>query len=556
MNVNELLVRTIESLGVEWAFGGSGQVNASLMIALKNSKIKTAIVKNEQAASFMACGYAMFSDKLGVCFATGGPGAFNLMSGLAVALSDSLPLLAISGYEAAGLIGKGALAETSGLGRTPDSQKMMAATTKKTYMLGNPDQTCDIFEDAINTAFEGRPGPVHVHIPIDLTTSEVTNYRPIKIDVKPVLPKHEMVCSFAEAIAHALASRKHLMLLIGYGAIRSHTEPELLQLVERYQIPFATTMDAKGVLPENHQLSLGVAGTIGDPGANDYLRHHADFVIAVGNSFAHNATWRFDSNLYDGKQLMHINIDRNEVNKVYEADYAMVSDAKPAVVGILEELWRLNADKGPALPIMIDKWHDRPIEYQGPKVHPGALCKTLADLLPPDTFVLGDAGGHMLWLCAYMQLTGHQIYQNPGSFGPMAVHVNGALGVKAAHPDRVVVSACGDGAYLMGGFELLTAVQYNIPVVWVIFNNGEFNIIKNFLLQQFGEAPYMQFNNPDYVAYAKACGAQGFRVEKLENFAPAFTQALQSNRPTLIDVSVESDVYPPFQGTGIYAAHE
>jgi acetolactate synthase-1/2/3 large subunit len=294
---------------------------------------------------------------------------------------------------------------------------------------------------------------------------------------------------------------------------------------------------------------LGVVGTIGDPGANEYFKH-ADFVIALGNSFAHNATWKFQENLYDSKVLMHINIDRHEINKVYEADYGMISDIKPAIVGITQQLARQVTGIAPAQ-VIKDKWYNQPIEYTGQVIHPGAMVKILSEHLPADTIVLGDAGGHMLWLCAYMSLNEGQIYQNPGTFGPMAVHVNGAIGVKCANPNKVVVSACGDGAYLMGGFELLTAVQHNIPVVWVIFNNGGFNIIKQFLLAQFGEAPYMDFINPDYVMYAKSCGAEGYRVEKLEEFGEVFEKALRANRPVLIDVVLDPDVYPPFHGKGI-----
>ena len=159
---------------------------------------------------------------------------------------------------------------------------------------------------------------------------------------------------------------------------------------------------------------------------------------------------------------------------------------------------------------------------------------------------MGDAGGHMLWLSAYLHLTKEQIYQNPGSFGPMASHVNGAIGVKCANPDRQVIVGCGDGGYLMAGFELLTAVQNNIPVIWIIFNNGEFNIIKKFQLNAHGDHAFMKFTNPDYVAYAKACGAKGYRVEKLSDFAGAFREALESNLPTIIDVVVESEIYPPY----------
>jgi acetolactate synthase I/II/III large subunit len=550
MNINEYLVGILERLGVDHVFGGAGQVNGSLMIALeKSSRIRTIVTKNEQAASFMACGYSMFSDRLGVCFATGGPGAFNVMSGLAVALSDSLPVLAVTGYEAGELLGKGALAETSGLNRTPDSRAMFKATTKKTYLIENAGQTCDVFEDAINTAFEGRPGPVHVHVPIDLTTAEVTNYREIAIDVRPVTPRPEKLSAYADVLARALEAGERVMLLVGYGAIRSHAQAELLTLVERYQIPFATTMDGKGVLPETHPLSLGVYGTVGDDAAIEEF-DHADLVVAVGNSFAHNATYRFARELFHGKRLMHINIDKNEINKVYEADYPLISDARLALAGLLE---RLDGRAQPAGPrtVPTGKWHDTPFQHTGSRIHPAELVKRMSRSLPADSIVLGDAGAHMLWLSAYLKLGAGQVYQNPGSFGPMAAHVNGAIGAKCAHPDCTVVSACGDGGYLMGGFELMTAVQYDIPVVWVIFNNGEFNSIKFFLTNIFGEAPFMQFRNPDYAAYAKACGATGYRVESADEFERVFCEALRLNKPVLIDAMVESDVAAPYRMAGI-----
>ena len=152
----------------------------------------------------------------------------------------------------------------------------------------------------------------------------------------------------------------------------------------------------------------------------------------------------------------------------------------------------------------------------------------------------------MLWLNCYLHLTKHQVYQNPGSFGPMASHVNGAIGAKCANPNRTVICGCGDGAYQMAGFELMTAIQYNIPVIWVIFNNGEFNVIKKFLLNLFNDQAFMQFTNPDFVKYAEACKASGVHVEKLEDFDAAFQKALSCGKAALIDVVVESEVYPPF----------
>ncbi|MDD5092507.1 MAG: thiamine pyrophosphate-binding protein [Candidatus Wallbacteria bacterium] len=546
MDVNEAIVKTLENIGVDHVFGGSGQVNASMLLALEASKqIKTVIVRNEQAASFMACGYSMFSsDRLGVCFATGGPGAFNLFSGMAVALSDSLPILGITGYTSAPDRGKGALNESTGKKRTADSHAMFQATTKKSYIIEDASQTCDILEDAINTAFEGRPGPVHIHVPKNVTTAEVKNFREIKLNIKPVLPKPKDIRLVTDALAKALDAKIQMMVLVGYGTIRSHAEQDVLAFVERFQIPFASTMDAKGALPENHPLSLGVYGTSGDPGANRYF-DGCKAVIALGNSFAQNATFGFKPDLYDSKVLFHVNIDREEINKVYKADYSIISDIKSAVTQIITELSG-KVGEFPKKTVEKDKWYHHKHDYKGTRIFPGDLVEELSRLLPEKAFIIGDAGAHMLWLNCHLSLDKGQVYQNPGSFGPMASNVNSSMGIKCAHPDRVVVCGCGDGAYQMAGFDLMTAVQYDIPVIWVIFNNGEFNVIKKFLINMYNRHAFMTFDNPDFKAYAEACGALGFRVEKLADFEGAFKKALESNKPALIDVVVESEVYPPF----------
>lgn len=546
MDVNESIVTILKRIGVRHVFGGSGQVNGSMLIALKKNQdaIKTVIIRNEQAASFMACGYAMFNDNLGVCFATGGPGAFNLFSGLAVAYSDSLPVLAISGYTSASQRGKGALNESTGLSRTPDSLKMFAATTKKSYIIESPEQTCDLVEDALATAFSGRPGPVHIHVPKDMTVAQVPNFRDVSITVRPVLPEQHQLDAFCSALRTAIAEKRRIAVLVGYGVLRSHAERETLAFIERFGLPAMSTMDAKGAIAEDHPLYLGVYGSSGDAGANRWFEQ-AEVIVALGNSFAQNATFSFKPDLYAGKQLFHVNIDPHEIDKVYKADYCLVSDARSALGAIASRLSE-SFEQLPWPQLPKQTWHDTPIQKSSEKIHPGEMVKVLSANLPADAIVLGDAGSHMLWLNCYLHLTKNQRYQNPGSFGPMASHVNGAIGVKCANPEKTVVCGCGDGAYLMAGFELLTAVENKIPLIWVIFNNGEFNVIKKLLINNFGEHAFMQFRNPDYVAYAHACGASAFHVDKIEEFEPAFQKALHLNAPVLIDVAVDADVYPPF----------
>lgn len=551
MDVNQAVVKLLENSGkVGHVFGSTGQVNASMLLSLRNSKtIETVIVRNEQAASFMACGYTMFNpDNLGVCFATGGPGAFNLFQGLAVAYYDSLPVLAITGYTSKAQRGKGALNESSGMNRTPDSQKMFSAETKKSFIVEDANEICNIMEEALTLAFDGRPGPVHIHIPKNITIAEVTNFRDIHPVYKKYQAKPETISAVADFLSKKLADNKNVVVLVGYGCIRSDCKEELINLIETYQIPFLSTMDAKGYLPENHALSAGVFGTSGDLLAMEQFRM-ADTVIALGNSFAENATFAFDESLYDAKTLIHINIDKAEIGKVYEATYPVCADCKLALKAILADMGKMGKAKALVKPALDKgkKLINSPlsqVKHSG-KIHPADVAKTICKVAPENAIILGDAGSHMLWLSSYMSLDKNQRYQNPGSFGPMASHTNGAIGVKCANPDKVVISGSGDGCYLMAGFELITAVVYHIPVVWVIFNNGEFNVIKKFLLNMFGEYAYMDVPNPDYLKYAEACGAKAFRVEDVKNLEGVLEQAIALQEPVIIDVVIDNEVYPP-----------
>jgi acetolactate synthase-1/2/3 large subunit len=560
VRVYEAIVRGLESVGVDAAFGGAGENSAGLLLALKHStKIRAVVTRNEQAAAFMACGYAIYSNRLGVCFATAGPGAFNLFSGLAVAMSDSYPVLAISGFAREVWRGKGALNETSGLSRTPDSQAMFAATTKASFLLDDIGKTCGVLEQAVNLACEGRPGPVHIHVAEDLTLAgqSVDNYRDIRLEVKPVLPDPAAVAPAAAAIADALGRGKSVIALIGFGAIRSGAGSELQAFVERFQIPFATTLDGKGIIAEDHPLALGVFADSGHASAGKAFVA-ADLVIAVGNSFAQHATFNFRSDLLTGKKLVHINISAAEISKVYPADYGIVGDAKPAVAALTAALSPLVKAAAQAQ-VEKDRHLNAPMFNLEPNhVHPGQMVQSLSKLLPADAIVLADAGAHLAWLGYFLQLRRGQNFRKPGSFGPMAWAVNGGLGAKVAFPDRPVVVGCGDGGYLLSGFELLTAVHYNIPVIWIIFQDDEFKLIKLYQLEAFHESGLVDFPNPDYVAYAKACGAQGFRVQSLGEFETAFKTALQSNKPTLIDASIARLAIPHYSTNpaGILAAIE
>jgi acetolactate synthase-1/2/3 large subunit len=550
MRVYEAIVRGLESIGVTAAFGGAGENAAGLMIALKHSEqIRPVIARHEQAASFMACGHAMYTDQLGVCFATAGPGAFNLFSGLAVAMSDSYPVLAISGYSSLDWQGRGSLNETSGLNRTPDSQKMFAATTKGSFLLDDISETCDTLERAVNLAFSGRPGPVHIHVPENLTEHglEVQNYRDIRLNVPPVLPDRERVEQIAAVLAGAIGRDEPIVVLAGFGAIRSGAGDQVRRLIERFQIPLITTLDGKGIVPEAHPLCVGVFGDSGHSSAWKAFRE-AKVVLGIGNALNQHATFNYHDGLFDGKVHIRINISDTEISKlkdVYPADYALVSDARPAVAALIDALEPKVGDVKPAHPGGQD-YEARPIVDVTRLIHPGRMAQSIGRMLPPGAVLLADAGAHLAWLGYYVELEEGQNFRKAGEFGPMAGHVNGALGLKLAHPERTVVVGCGDGCYSLSGFELMTAVQYQIPVIWVVFDDEEFKLIKLYQLEAYHETGLVEFTNPDLAAYARACGADGYLVDTLEDFEQAFGAALASNRPAVIDAKITRWAVPHY----------
>jgi acetolactate synthase I/II/III large subunit len=548
VRVYEAIVKGLESAGVEAAFGGAGENAAGLMIALAESeRIRPIITRHEQAASFMACGNAMFTDKLGFCFATAGPGAFNLISGLSMAMSDSYPVFAVSGYADRKWSGRGSLNETSGLGGTPDSRAMFAATTKRSVLLERIEDTSDTVEELVNIALSGRPGPVHLHVPEDLTERgvEVENYHDVRLRVPPVLPDPGRVDEIAAVLAEAIGNDEPIVALVGFGAIRSGANAEIKRFVERFQIPLLTTLDGKGIISEGHPLSVGVFADSGHASAWKAFRE-ARVVVAIGNSLNQHATFNYREDLFVDKTLIRINIDEHEFKKdYYPADHVLLADARRAMAALNDALDGRVGSVARREPLGRD-WEARRILLPSKLIHPGKLAQIVGRMLPRDAVLLADAGAHLAWLGYYVELEEGQNFRKAGSYGPMAGHTNGAIGVKLAQPDRTVVVGCGDGCYSLSGFELMTAVEHDLPVIWIIFDDRQFKLIKLYQLTTYGRSALVEFQNPDFAAYARACGADGYTVEDEDEFERAFAAALASGRPSVIDARITRWAVPHY----------
>lgn len=555
MRVYEAIVHALQEIGVDAMFGGAGENAAGLMLALDAAPdVRGIIAKNEQAAAFMACGYAMFTGRLGVCFATAGPGAFNLVSGLCVALTDSYPLLAVTGYSTVAWEGRGGLNETSGHARTPDSHRIFDAVCKTDPDTGRPanwlvtdaGDLMRVLERAVQVALEGRPGPVHIAIAEDITARGVTvpDVRPLAVAPAPVAPAADRIEAAADLLAATVAQGGRVAVLAGFGAVRAGAGAELRRFVERQQVPLVTTMDGKGVVDEEHRLAIGIFCDSGHKAARE-VWEASDVVLAVGNSFAQHATFDFSDKLFAGKRLIHVNIDPVEIDKVYRADIGIVADARLAMAALNEAMEARLAPQ-PERDWRPEDYDRRFLIEFDKGLHPGRMVQAISRNLPPEGVVLTDAGAHAAWCGYYLEMRQGQNFRKPGTYGPMGIGVCGAIGVKVAEPSRPVVAAVGDGSYLMMGFELMTAVENDIPVVWVIFNDGEFKLIKLYQLSAFFAHGLTEFGNPDWVAYARACGAEGYLARDEDEFETALAAALAAGRPAIIDARITRLALPHY----------
>jgi acetolactate synthase I/II/III large subunit len=318
--------------------------------------------------------------------------------------------------------------------------------------------------------------------------------------------------------------------------------------MERYQVPLVTTMDGKGIVAEDHPLAMGLFCDSGHQSACEVFLD-SDVVVALGNSFSQHGTFDFRPELFENRKLVCINVDPEENDKYYKADYGIVGDAKLAMAALIKAL---DGRVGPVTPksfrgavFDLQKVVDRVMDL-GPKIHPGRMIEAISRVLPERGVVMADVGVHMAWAAYNLTLRDGQNFRKPPSYGPMAMGTIGALGVKCAEPDRTVIATVGDGCYLMSGFELTTAVQHNIAVIWVIFNDGEYKLIKLSQLSIYKESALISFDNPDYVAFAHACGADGYAVDTQHDFEKALAAALASGRPTLIDAKISRVDLPHF----------
>lgn len=542
--------------GVTHLFGVPGGPLTPVYDALyDDARFTLVTTRHEAGAAFMAAGYAAATGRLGVCLATTGPGTTNLVTGLAAAFSDSLPVLALTANVPALAFGKGSLQDSTD--DRIDTVAMLRACTKASTMLADPRNTGSTLRRLLRAAMSGRRGPVHLNIPTDLMRRTVVLdlERPERYRGMPRPFDREAVKEAASAL---LAARRPA-ILAGSGVRLAGAEPELRELVRLLGAPAATTPKGKGVVSEMDPLALGVFGIASSPLAEAYLLDGGvDALLVLGSSLHEISTQGWDERLAPSGPLIQADIDPRVLGRNYRVDIALVGHLKTTLRELLFELRRRTASgefPEPAGAGDFLEWRGGRSAFLDPgarvsdavPLKPQRLMAELEGCLPEDALVFMDSGNNTLWTLHHLRASGRSRFiHNWGEFGAMGFGVAAAIGAKAVLPDRPVVAVVGDGSMGMAGMELLTASTFEIPVVWVVLNDARYNTVHHGQTMQYaGRTIGTTFRRMDLAALAESLGVDGHYVDLPEEVAPAMRAALRSGRASLLDVRIDADEVPP-----------
>ena len=550
MSGAQALLESLERQNVEVIFGILGGAILPVYDALcGNKKIRHILARHEQGAAHAAEGYARASGRPGVCMATSGPGATNLVTGIANAYMDSSPIIAItgqvpsSGVNTSYMIGRDAFQEADIIGIT-------TPITKYNYQPRTIAEIPIVVNTAFHIATTGRPGPVLIDLPKNVQAGIAEVEFTDKIDARGYKPVIEPDLAKISEAADLLARAEKPIILAGGGVIISQASDELMQMSDLLMAPVATTFMGKGAFPEVHPMSVGSIGMHGNPAANR-LMSEADVLLAVGTRFSDRATANLDTFCSNAKKI-HIDIDAAEIGKNIEVDVPMVGDAKVSLKMLYVALAKkLQKNEGKAWTKRVKEAKEQlsPLLKEMPKdLLPKALLTELRKLLPENTIVTTEVGQNQMWSALYFKALKPRTFISSGGLGTMGFGFPAALGAKVACPDRPVVDIAGDGSFIMTEQELACSVTENIPVTVIVLNNSVLGMVAQWQRMLY-KRRYMAVNlgkTPDFVKLAEAYGAQGFRASSMEEFQKAVKTALNSKVTTVIDVPIgsEQDVVP------------
>ena len=561
LEYGDLLLHYLHKEGVKHVFGIPGGALEPFYNALArsqaNGEITPVLTKHEQGAAFMADGYARVSGKIGVCCATTGPGATNLLTGIAASYADSVPVMAITGQIPTESYGKGAVQDSTQEG--VDMVEIFRRTTRFSDVVFSPKLADSMFRKAIRCAMSGRRGPVHLSLPSDVVATQVDVEALNRGMANCYMPARYWDREGVKEAAKLLQGARQPAMLVGTGALWSGASDEIRELAETLTIPTATTPKAKGVFPEDHELSLGCFGFAGSPRSEAYLlEENIDVLLSIGTSFNEMSTNAWNESLDRGRIIIQVDIDPYQFGKNYTSNLPLNGDAKVVIRELLYEIERhkeSTSTERKVRSMRFEKFCDAHPIMQQPEMmespdmplKPQRLMADLRAALPDETIFFVDIGNNMAWAIHCLQITRPGTFFAPIAFSPMGYGVAACIGGKLAAPDKPVVAIVGDGGFLMTGMEVTTALNYNVPVIWVILNDGGLGMVRHGQrMSEHASEICSDFQMVDFAKVAKGLGVQSIRVTQPGTLsADLMNQLLSSGKPAVIDVVIDPDESPP-----------
>ena len=532
-NGSEILIDARVEQGVDTIFGYPGGAVLNIYDALyKNSdRIHHILTAHEQGAAHAADGYARSTGRVGVCLATSGPGATNLVTGIATAYMDSIPMVAITGNVGTSLIGRDSFQEVYIAGIT-------MPITKHNFVVRHVEELADTVREAFRIAQSGRPGPVLIDIPKDVTGAECEFIPKGKVEVHETYDISE---EQLKTVAEMLDKAERPFIYYGGGVELSDAGEALLALMRKAEVPSAHTMMAIGCVPDDDPLSLGMIGMHGTVSA-DWAVERSDLLLCIGARFSDRVATN-TGHFAPGARIIHVDIDAAEINKNIETTCSVVSDAKTFLEKVLPYV---KENKHTAWLEQIAEWRQK-LDYRAKDdesvIHPHQLLRTVTEETPEDTIIATDVGQHQLWSAQYNGRRHPRQFLTSGGLGTMGFGYGAAVGAQIAFPGRTVVHITGDGSFHMNLNEICTAVSYKLPIITVIMNNRVLGNVRQWQTMFYG-GRYSQTDphrKTDYVKLADAFGAVGYRATNIAELREALRKAQQSEDPVLIDCQIDKD---------------
>lgn len=532
----DIIIQYLEEIGIETIFGIPGGANLPLYDRLAKSKIRHILARHEQGAAFMAQGMARATGKTAVCFASSGPGVTNLLTGIADAKMDSIPIVAITGQVPLSMIGTDAFQEI-------DTYGLTLPITKQNYLVRSPEELFEILPEAFYIASEGRPGPVVIDVPKNIQI-EKTRIREYKFNMNKAANSANI--SNLEKILNVLEDSKKPVLYIGGGIIQGNASELVLEFADKQSLPIVSTLMGLSAIPSDHPNYLGMLGMHAAPYTN-YVLEECDLLIALGVRFDDRATGKV-SEFCKNAKIIHVDIDQSEIGKIKIPNFSFVSDVKVFLEKLnpiipkkqrLDWITKVNEIKEahPLVPF-----------FEANQKHPLEIIKTIGLLSDPDTIVTTDVGQHQMWVAQCYPFKKPGTWLTSGGLGTMGFGLPAAIGAAFAYPEKTILCFTGDGSLLMNIQELDTLAEFDLNIKIIILNNGHLGLVRQqqelFYKENFIASKYHK--PADFVKIGNAFGINSFLIESDFDFESKIKTILNGNGPSLLNIPIiaEEKVFP------------